>query len=220
MRILLVDDEAQLAQHIATALLQAGHESEIATDGEVALDRARSGNFDLVILDVKLPLRDGWSILSELRASHNPTRVLMLSARSEVEDRVKGLELGADDYLAKPFALNELIARVAALGRRFPSEAQPMLETGDLRLDLDRREAIRAGARIELSSREFSLLRLLMREPGRAFTRDELCAHVWEREHEYDTKLVEVFIGRLRRKLGEPSVIQTVRHVGYRIGPS
>lgn len=220
MRILLVDDEAQLAQHLATALLQAGHESDIATDGESALERARSGNYDLVILDVKLPLRDGWSILSELRASHNPTRVLMLSARSEVEDRVKGLELGADDYLAKPFALNELIARVGALGRRFPAEAQPMLETGDLRLDLDRREAIRSGARIELSSREFSLLRLLMREPGRAFTRDELCAHVWEREHEYDTKLVEVFIGRLRRKLGEPSVIQTVRHVGYRIGPS
>jgi DNA-binding response OmpR family regulator len=218
MRILLVDDEAQLAQHIAVALQQAGHESEISTDGEAALQRAKVGNFDLLILDVKLPLRDGWSILSELRIARVPARVLMLSARSEVEDRVKGLELGADDYLAKPFALNELLARVSALGRRFPAESQPMLETGDLRLDLDRREAIRAGARIELSSREFSLLRLLMREPGRAFTRDELCAHVWEREHEYDTKLVEVFIGRLRRKLGEPTVIQTVRHVGYRIG--
>jgi two-component system OmpR family response regulator/two-component system copper resistance phosphate regulon response regulator CusR len=145
------------------------------------------------------------------------SRVLMLTARGEVKDRVTGLQLGADDYLPKPFAMRELVARVNALGRRYPEEPVLNLRVGDLTLDLATHDVHRGVKRLELSPRELMLLKVLMREPARVFTRTELCERVWEHPHEYDTKLVEVFIGRLRRKIGDPPLIHTVRHVGYTI---
>jgi DNA-binding response OmpR family regulator len=152
-----------------------------------------------------------------MRAQHLASRVLLLTARGTVDDRVTGLQLGADDYLPKPFAMQELVARVRALGRRYPEEPAMALCVGDLTLDLATHDVHRNAQRIELSPRELMLLKVLMREPGRVFTRTELCERVWEHAHEYDTKLVEVFIGRLRKKIGDPQLIQTVRHVGYTI---
>ena len=143
--------------------------------------------------------------------------MLLLTARGAVEDRVTGLQLGADDYLPKPFAMQELVARVRALGRRYPEEPAMSLHVGDLTFDLATHDVYRGTERIELSPREQMLLKVLMREPGRVFTRTELCERVWEHAHEYDTKLVEVFIGRLRKKIGDPPLIHTVRHVGYTI---
>ena len=150
-----------------------------------------------------------------MRKAHVDSRVLILTARGELSDRVNGLALGADDYLAKPFAMQELIARVAALGRRYSEKARAKLQVADLTLDLVDNELRRGDRRIELSARELTLLRVLMREPGRVFTRTELCERVWEREHEYDMKLVEVFISRLRRKIDSPPLIHTVRNAGY-----
>ncbi len=159
-------------------------------------------------------------MLRHLRARHVTSRVLVLTARGEVRDRVTGLQLGADDYLPKPFAMPELVARVRALGRRYPEEPALSLRVGDLTFDLANHEVYRGSERIDLSTRELMLLKVLMREPGRVFTRTELCERVWEHEHEYDTKLVEVFIGRLRKKIGDPPLIHTVRHVGYTIDES
>jgi two-component system OmpR family response regulator/two-component system copper resistance phosphate regulon response regulator CusR len=160
---------------------------------------------------------DGFDVLRRLRSRHVTSRVLMLTARGEVKDRITGLQLGADDYLAKPFAMPELVARVRALGRRYPEEPALNLRVGDLTLDLANHEVYRDTRRIDLSTRELMLLKVLMREPGRVFTRTELCERVWEHAHEYDTKLVEVFIGRLRKKIEQPPLIHTVRHVGYTI---
>ena len=169
------------------------------------------------MLDVGLPQIDGFEVLRRLRSQHVTSRILMLTARSQVDDRVTGLQLGADDYLPKPFAMQELVARVGALGRRYVEEPTIKLKVGDLTIDLANHEVYHGTRSIDLSARELTLLKVLMREPGRVFTRTELCERVWEHPHEYDTKLVEVFIGRLRKKIGEPPVIQTVRHVGYTI---
>lgn len=217
MRVLVVDDEIPLARQIASALTEAGHNPTVVHDGERALEKATEASFDLIVLDVMLPGMDGFQVLRHLRSEHMASRVLMLTARSEVKDRVAGLQLGADDYLPKPFAMGELVARVNALGRRYPEEPAMSLRVGDLTLDLATHDVHRSGARIELSPRELMLLKVLMREPGRVFTRTELCERVWEHAHEYDTKLVEVFVGRLRRKIGDPPLIHTVRHVGYTI---
>lgn len=217
MRILIVDDEARLARHVFSALTEAGHDPTIVHDGETAIGKAQEIPFDLIILDVGLPGMDGFEVLKRLQELHIASRVLMLTARGEVRDRVTGLELGADDYLAKPFAMQELLARVRALSRRFSEEPAIELRVGDLTLNLVNHTLHRARREIELSARELTLLRVLMREPGRTFTRTELCERVWEREHEYDMKLVEVFIGRLRKKIGDPPLIRTVRHVGYSI---
>ncbi len=217
MRILVVEDDAQLARQIASALTEAGHDPVVVHDGERALDKTKQKPFDLIVLDVILPGIDGFEVLRHLRSEHMASRVLMLTARGEVKDRVTGLQLGADDYLPKPFAMRELVARVNALGRRYPEEPVLNLHVDDLTLDLATHDVHRGANRIELSPRELMLLKVLMREPTRVFTRTELCERVWEHSHEYDTKLVEVFIGRLRRKLGDPPLIQTVRHVGYTI---
>jgi len=217
MRILLVEDDVQLARQIAAALTEAGHDPIIVHDGERALDKAKETPFDLIVLDIILPGMDGFDVLRYLRSQHMASRVLMLTARGEVKDRVTGLQLGADDYLPKPFAMRELVARVRALGRRYPEEPVMSLRVGDLTFDLATHDVHRGAGRIELSPRELMLLKVLMREPGRVFTRTELCERVWEHPHEYDTKLVEVFIGRLRRKIGDPPLIHTVRHVGYTI---
>ena len=218
MRILIVEDERPVARQIAAALTEAGHDSKAVHDGEAALDEVNKTPFDLIVLDIRLPGIDGFEVLRRLRAQHLAGRVLLLTARGAVEDRVTGLQLGADDYLPKPFAMRELVARVRALGRRYPEEPGMSLRVGDVTLDLATHDVHRGGQRLELSPRELMLLKVLMREPDRVFTRTELCERVWEHAHEYDTKLVEVFIGRLRKKLGDPPLIHTVRHVGYTIG--
>ena len=215
MHVLVVEDEVRLARHIASALTEAGDDPVVVHDGKEALHHAVDKPFDLIVLDIGLPRIDGFEVLRRLRARHVSSRVLILTARGQVTDRVSGLQLGADDYLAKPFAMQELLARVRALGRRYPEEPAPKLRVGDLTFDVANHEVYRGERRIELSARELTLLKVLMREPGRVFTRTELCERVWEHSHEYDTKLVEVFIGRLRKKIGDPQLIQTVRHVGY-----
>jgi len=214
MRILVVEDDVQLAKQVASALTEAGHDAVTVHNGERALDKAKETPFDLIMLDIILPGMDGFDVLRHLRSQHMTTRVLMLTAKGEVKDRVTGLQLGADDYLPKPF---ELVARVNALGRRYPEEPVLTLRVGDLTLDVVNHQVYRGPRRIELSARELMLLKVLMREPGRVFTRTELCERVWEHAHEYDTKLVEVFIGRLRKRIGDPPLIRTVRYVGYTI---
>jgi DNA-binding response OmpR family regulator len=218
VRILVVEDEVRLAAHLKRALENDGHDARVVHDGQLGLNEARDGNYDLVVLDVELPRMDGFEVLKELRAHGVHSRVLMLTARAETPDKIAGLTAGADDYLTKPFSMKELLARVNALGRRFTVPAGTTLRVGDLTFDLEEREAWRGDRRIELSERECDVLKILMREPGRIFSRAELCEKVWQREHEYDTKLVEVFIGKLRKKIDEDSkrpLIQTVRHVGY-----
>ncbi len=217
MRILIVEDEIAVARQIAAALTEDGHDLKAVHSGEAALDELGGNPFDLIVLDVGLPGINGFELLRRLRTHHLASRVLLLTARSAVDDRVTGLQLGADDYLPKPFAMRELVARVRALGRRYPEEPVMSLHVADLTLDLSTHDVYRGVQKIELSPRELMLLKVLMREPGRVFTRTELCERVWEHAHEYDTKLVEVFVGRLRKRLGEPSLIHTVRHVGYTI---
>src|SRR5438105_4025879 len=217
MHILVVDDDVRLARQISSALTEAGHNPVAVYDGEEALQTVAVNSFDLIVLDIGLPRMDGFDVLHRLRTRHVASRVLVLTARGEVKDRVTGLQLGADDYLPKPFAMPELVARVRALGRRYAEEPALSLRVADLTLDLVDHRVHRSGQPIDLSARELMLLKVLMREPRRVFTRTELCERVWEHEHEYDTKLVEVFIGRLRKKIGDPQLIQTVRHVGYTI---
>jgi DNA-binding response OmpR family regulator len=217
MQVLIVEDEVGLAQHISRALTEAGHELTIVHDGETALGEAEAKQYNLIVLDVMLPGMDGFDVLRRLRGAKMATRVLILTARGEVRDRVTGLGLGADDYLAKPFAMQELVARVSVLGRRFPQKAPVKFQVGDLVLNVIDGELYRANRRIELSAREFTLLRVLMREPGRVFSRTELCERVWDREHEYGVKLVEAFISRLRKKIDSPPLIHTVRYLGYTI---
>jgi len=220
MRVLVVEDEVRLARQIASALTEAGHDPIIVHDGESALREATETSFDLIVLDIRLPRMDGFDVLRHLRSQHVSSRVIVLTARGELKDRVTGLRLGADDYLPKPFAMPELVARANALGRRYSEGPVLNLRVGDLTFDLANHTVHRGTRRIDLSARESMLLKVLMREPGRVFTRTELCERVWEHEHEYDTKLVEVFIGRLRKKIGDPSLIHTMRYVGYTIRES
>jgi DNA-binding response OmpR family regulator len=217
MQILVVEDEVDLAQHISRVLIETGHEPTLVHDGETALGKAEETHYDLIVLDVMLPGINGFEVLRRLRTAKLATRVIILTARGELGDRVTGLDLGADDYLAKPFAMKELLARVSALGRRFPEKSPIKLQVDDLVLNLADRKLYRGPRQIELSARELMLLRVLMREPGRIFSRTELCERVWEREHEYGVKLVEAFISRLRKKIDSPPLIHTVRHLGYTI---
>ena len=221
MHILVVEDQADLARHIVSALIRAGHTATAVHDGLEALNAILADPPHLVVLDVNLPSMDGFTILTRLRKAQCATRVLILTANSEVEDRVKGLNAGADDYLAKPFAMDELLARVNVLGRRGGAIAESdVLRLGDLLMDVPHRRVTRKGERIELSPREFEVLQILMTEPGRIFTRNDICERIWQRDHQYDTRTVEIFIMRLRKKLeqeGRPTLIQTVRGVGYQM---
>jgi DNA-binding response OmpR family regulator len=221
MRILVVEDERQLARHVTGALNRNGHESTAVGDGAEAVALALAKPPDLIVLDLNLPGLDGLAVLARLREARSPARVLILTSRGEVESRVKGLKAGADDYLAKPFSMDELIARIEALGRRGATPtAADLLAVADLRMDVHNRRVTRADRTIPLSPREFDVLQVLMQEPGRVFSRTELCERVWQREHEYDTRTVEIFITRLRRKIdsGFPKpLIATVRTVGYAI---
>ena len=221
MRILLVEDQADLARHVRRALERADHEVTVAADGPSGVEAATSRHFDLILLDLNLPGFDGLEVMRRIAPIDARPRVLMLTSRGEIGDRVAGLKAGADDYLPKPFAMEELLARVQALGRRvLPGIDSNMLTTGDLSLDIVRRRLIRDGLAIELSPREFELLQILMREPGRIFSRGELFERIWARSHAYETKTVEIFIMRLRRKLDRPgraSLIETVRGIGYKL---
>lgn len=223
MDILLVEDEPELSDMVRRVLTGAGHEVRTAADGPAGLSMVTGSRFDLVVLDVNLPGFDGFELLAKIREARLPVRVMMLTARSEVGDRVAGLKGGADDYLTKPFALEELLARVEVLGRRnLAPEPDMIIRVGDVCMDLGKRRVSRGEKRIELSPREFEVLMVLMKEPGRTFSRDEICERIWEREHEYDTRTVEIFIMRLRKKLDRPdgeSVIRTVRSVGYTMSP-
>jgi DNA-binding response OmpR family regulator len=222
MHILNVEDEPSLSRKIAEALKLAGHVVSSTDNGLDGLAWARENFVDLVVLDINLPDCDGFTVLDELRKSTEcPPRILMLTARGELQDRVGALRAGADDYLTKPFAMEELLARVAALGRRLPTGApQPMLKIGPLSMEVVERKVRLHEEQIILSPREFSVLHLFMLNPNRIFGRDELCEKIWRREHEYDTRTVEIFIMRLRRKLddGRGSVLlETIRGVGYRL---
>ncbi|MBI4625979.1 MAG: response regulator transcription factor [Verrucomicrobia bacterium] len=224
MRILVIEDERQLAGHITRALIRHGHCLATHHDGAEGLQAALKDPPDLVLLDLNLPGLDGLSVLARLREAKCEARVLILTARGEVGDRVKGLHAGADDYLAKPFSMDELVARVDALGRRGGAAVPAdLLKVADLHMDVRHRRVTRAGRPIALSPREFDVLQVLMQEPGRPFSRTELCERVWQRDHEYDTRTVEIFITRLRKKVdstfGAP-LIHTLRGVGYAIRPA
>lgn len=223
MRIHVVEDERQLARHIARALARRGHDATSLFDGAQALKAAIEHPPDLIVLDLNLPGLEGLSVLAGLREASCPARVLILTARGEVEHRVRGLRAGADDYMAKPFSMDELVARVEALGRRGSSPtAADLLEVADLHMDVHHRRVHRAGQPIALSPREFDLLQVLMQEPGRVFSRTELCERVWQRDHEYDTRTVEIFITRLRKKVDtgfSAPLIHTVRSIGYTVHP-
>jgi DNA-binding response OmpR family regulator len=223
MRVLIIEDEPRLARHITTALTRRNHEPSARYDGTEGLRAALLDPPDLVVLDLNLPDLDGFSILAQLREAQCSSRVLILTARSQVEDRVKGLKAGADDYLAKPFAMEELIARIEALGRRGATPtAADSLKVGDLHMDVQHRLVMRGNKGISLSPREFDVLQVLMQEPRRIFSRTELCERIWHREHEYDTRTVEIFIMRLRKKVDsgfDVPLIHTFRSVGYTIRP-
>ena len=223
MRILVIEDELQLAGHITRALSRRGHTVTALHDGAEGLQAALTDPPDLVVLDLNLPSLDGLGVLAKLRQAASPSRVLVLTARGEVEHRVKGLKAGADDYLTKPFSIEELAARVEALGRRTAAPAaSDLLKVADLHMDVQHRRVARAGKSVALSPREFDVLQVLMQEPGRVFSRTELCERVWQRDHEYDTRTVEIFITRLRKKIDagfSTPLIQTLRSVGYTLRP-
>lgn len=221
MRVLVIEDDARLARQIAGELRRCEHEATARNDGAEGLQAALLDPPDLIVLDLSLPGLDGLSVLARLREAHSTARILILTALGGVGDRVKGLKAGADDYLAKPFSMNELMARVEALGRRAAtSTAGNLLKVGDLQMDVLHRHVFRAAKPIALSPREFDVLQVLMQEPGRVFSRTELCERIWQREHEYDTRTVEIFIARLRKKVDsgfEVPLIHTLRYVGYTI---
>jgi DNA-binding response OmpR family regulator len=221
MRILVIEDEPQLARHVTRALARHGHVVNACHDGAEGLQTALAEPPDLVVLDLNLPSLDGLTVLARLHAAGSPARVLILTARGDVEHRVKGLNAGADDYLTKPFSLDELVARVEALGRRAATpSAADLLKVADLHMDVQHRRVTRAGKLVALSPREFDVLQVLMQEPGRVFSRTELCERVWQRDHEYDTRTVEIFITRLRKKVDSTfavPLIHTLRSVGYTV---
>ena len=218
MRVLVIEDEKKIARFIHKALEAAGHTVEECHHGDDALPLAMSTPFDVIILDIMLPGRDGLSILRRLRDQKNHTPVILLTARGDVTERVEGLNLGADDYMPKPFAMDELVARVNALGRRGASEVQTIRKVEDLVVNLISREVTRAGKKIDVSVREFSLLDYLISSPGRVVSRSQICEQVWNWRFDSGTNVVDVYIQRLRRKLDdgqEIKLIQTVRGVGY-----
>src|SRR5678816_4385713 len=217
MRILLIEDEKKTAAYLAKGLGEAGFQVTTAEDGDTGLEFALSRSFDLFIIDVMLPKRDGWSIVSTLKRREVRTPILLLTARDTVRDRVKGLELGADDYLVKPFAFVELLARVRVLLRR-GAPTPERLQIGDLVLDCIRRRVTRGGEAIELAPKEFSILEYLMRNRGRPLSRTMIVEHVWDMDYDGLTNIVDVYIRHLRSKIDDKwpqKMIQTVRGIGY-----
>jgi len=218
MRILIVEDELKTREYLRKGLTENGFITDLAEDGETGLHLARTGNYDLIILDVMLPRRDGWGVLAVLRSAGVQTPALFLTARDAVTDRVHGLELGADDYLVKPFAFSELLARVRTVLRRGPTRQPEILRLGDLELDLIRHRARRAGKLLDLAPKEFALLSLLLRRRGEVLSRTLIAEQVWDIHFDSDTNVVDVAVRRLRRKVDDPypvKLIHTVRGVGY-----
>ena len=217
MRILLAEDHVELAETVADVLRSEGMAVDLALDGQVALERAGVYPYDVIVLDRDLPRVHGDDVCRRLVAAGSASRVLMLTAAGSVEDRVDGLRLGADDYLPKPFAFTELIARIRALCRRSGPPQPTVLACADLRVDPARRTAIRAGRQLALSPKEFAVLEHLMAAAGRLVPAEELLQRVWDEQADPFSATVKVTIARLRSKLGEPSLIETVRDGGYRI---
>lgn len=220
MRVLVVEDEKKTAGFLRQGLEEAGFEVSVAPDGEQGLDLFRRGAFDLLIVDVMLPKTDGWDVVRQLRASGSRTPVIFLTARDEVTDRVKGLELGADDYLVKPFAFPELLARVRSLLRRSAPLPEESLRVADLEIDTVRNRVLRAGQPLNLTPKEFLLLSHLVRAGGEVVSRSEIAAHVWDIDFVPDTNVVDVVVRRMRAKVDDPfetKLVRTVRGVGYAI---
>ena len=219
MKILIVEDELKTGDYLRQGLTEAGFTVDLTRDGADGLHQAISDDYDLMILDVMLPKLNGWQVLEMLRKADKETPVLFLTARDEVGDRVKGLELGADDYLVKPFAFSELLARIRTILRRGKSNSEvTYLQISDLELDMLRRRAQRGGQKIELTAKEFSLLELLMRRKGEVLSRSLIASQVWDMNFDSDTNVIEVAMRRLRNKVDDPfptKLIKTVRGMGY-----
>ena len=221
MRVLIIEDEMQLARHITRALYRNGHEASALHDGALGLRAALDHPPEVIVLDLNLPGMEGLEVLAHLKKEMCPSRVIILTALGDVASRIRGLKAGADDYLPKPFAMDELLVRIEALGRRAAAPtAADWLEVADLRMDVQHRRVSRGGQALTLSPREFDVLQVLMQEPGRIFSRTELCERVWQREHAYDMRTVDIVIGRLRKKVdaGFPeSLVHTSRSLGYAV---
>lgn len=218
MKILLIEDESKAGDYLKRGLAEAGFTTDWVQDGLSGEQLALEEEYDLIVLDVMLPQRDGWSLLRNLRQAGKETPVMFLTARDQIEDRVHGLELGADDYLVKPFAFAELLARVRNLLRRHPGRESETLQVADLELDVRRRRAFRGGRRIDLTAKEFALLELLMRREGEILPRTLIASQVWDMNFDSDTNVVEVAMKRLRTKVDtgfETRLIHTVRGMGY-----
>lgn len=218
MKILIIEDEPKAVTYLTKGLTESGYVVDSATNGEAGLLLAKTIEFDLLILDVMLPDRDGWSILKTLRESGNQKPVLFLTARDGVEDRVKGLEWGADDYLVKPFAFSELLARVRTILRRGPARKSEILKIADLEIDPLRHKAAREGRKLDLTPKESALLYFLASRPGEVLSRTLIAEQVWDMNFDSDTNVVDVHVRRLRSKVDDPfnkKLIHTVRGVGY-----
>lgn len=219
MKILVVEDEAKTGDYLRQGLMEAGFVVDLARDGLDGLHLGKTGDYDLAILDVMLPRLDGWQLLQALRRAGCEMPVLFLTARDQVSDRVKGLEIGADDYLVKPFAFAELLARVRTLLRRGSRNQEPQqMRAADLELDVLRRRVSRAGRHIELTAKEFALLELLLRRQGEVLPRSLIASQIWDMNFDSDTNVIEVAVRRLRAKIDdgfEPKLIRTVRGMGY-----
>ena len=218
MRLLVVEDDRKLARALRRGLEQEGYEVDVADNGDTALERAVEHEYDAVVLDVMLPGRDGFAVCRALREGERWVPVIMLTARADVNDRIRGLDEGADDYLVKPFDFGELLARLRALIRREPSERGVLLEAGDLQVDRETRIAKRDGEEVELTARELAVLEVLARHSGHVVTREELLGQVWDEDYEGSPNVVDVYVGYLRKKLERPSgprLIRTVRGVGF-----
>jgi DNA-binding response OmpR family regulator len=216
--VLVVEDDSELAEAVATGLRRAQIAVDIAADGESGLEKALVTSYDVIVLDRDLPGLHGDEVCQRLVAKGSRSRVLMLTAAATIDDRVDGLGLGADDYLPKPFVFAELLARIQALFRRAQPAIPPILVHGDVELDTGRRHASRAGRPLELGPKEFGVLELLLAAQGRVVSTEELLFRVWDEEADLFTTAVKVTISRLRGKLGEPAVIETIPQAGYRIG--
>ena len=218
MRVLIVEDERKTAEYLHRGLTESGFVVDVAHDGDDGLHLALEEPYDLIVLDVGLPQRDGWSVLASLRRAGRQTPVLFLTARDAVSDRVRGLEEGADDYLVKPFAFSEFLARIRSILRRGPTRQLETQTVADLELDILRHRASRAGQRIDLTPKEFALLSLLVRRRGKVLSRTLISELVWEMNFDSDTNVVDVAVRRLRSKVDDPfdlKLIRTVRGVGY-----
>ena len=217
-RILVIEDEKKTAAYLSKGLSENGFAVEGCRDGESGLRQALEGDHDLIILDIMLPQRDGWSILGELRRAGKQTPVLVLTARDNVRDRVKGLQMGADDYLVKPFAFSELLARVQSILRRTAGSQPEAFHIADLEIDLIRNKASRSGQRVDLTPKELALLTLLARSKGKPLSRATIAREVWDMEFDNDSNVVDVHVRRLRSKIDDPyeqKLLHTVRGVGY-----